>query len=223
MVFDPATAVASLWLLGIDIGIGIARPRLLRACRWANLQILRNSRETRPADRRPATRVSRYSVDLGRSGAPVRADVSVRDGLVLLVHRHPSRRWYPDCWDLVGGHVGTDPADDVEVRPEAEQHQPPGRGLGNVLRMSLKGDIAAIGADLAPRALNRESVVAGPKLLAEQPESLGQVGVGRIGVQIQLAEDTGAGQECGTDVDIRWAVCGYRTGCQRERIGRIGG
>jgi 8-oxo-dGTP diphosphatase len=29
----------------------------------------------------------------------------VRDGLVLLVHRRPSRRWYPDCWDLVGGHV----------------------------------------------------------------------------------------------------------------------
>ncbi|WUJ68191.1 NUDIX domain-containing protein [Kribbella soli] len=29
----------------------------------------------------------------------------VRDGLVLLVHRQPSRRWYPDCWDLVGGHV----------------------------------------------------------------------------------------------------------------------
>ena len=29
----------------------------------------------------------------------------VRDGLALLGHRHPSRRWYPDCWDLVGGHV----------------------------------------------------------------------------------------------------------------------
>lgn len=29
----------------------------------------------------------------------------VRDGLALLVHRDPSRRWYPDCWDLVGGHV----------------------------------------------------------------------------------------------------------------------
>lgn len=29
----------------------------------------------------------------------------VRDGLVLLVHRHPSRRWYPDCWGVVGGHV----------------------------------------------------------------------------------------------------------------------
>jgi 8-oxo-dGTP pyrophosphatase MutT (NUDIX family) len=24
---------------------------------------------------------------------------------VLLAHRHPLRRWYPDCWDLVGGHI----------------------------------------------------------------------------------------------------------------------
>ena len=24
---------------------------------------------------------------------------------VLLVHRSPSRRWYPDVWDLPGGHV----------------------------------------------------------------------------------------------------------------------
>ena len=29
----------------------------------------------------------------------------VRDGRVLMVHRHPDRRWYPDCWDLVGGHI----------------------------------------------------------------------------------------------------------------------
>lgn len=29
----------------------------------------------------------------------------VRDGRVLMVHRHPERRWYPDCWDLVGGHI----------------------------------------------------------------------------------------------------------------------
>lgn len=29
----------------------------------------------------------------------------VRDGRVLMAHRHPQRRWYPDCWDLVGGHV----------------------------------------------------------------------------------------------------------------------
>ncbi|WP_341927087.1 NUDIX domain-containing protein [Nocardioides psychrotolerans] len=29
----------------------------------------------------------------------------VRDGRVLLAHRHPSREVYADCWDLVGGHV----------------------------------------------------------------------------------------------------------------------
>ena len=29
----------------------------------------------------------------------------IRRGRVLMVHRHPSRRWYPDCWDLPGGHV----------------------------------------------------------------------------------------------------------------------
>jgi 8-oxo-dGTP diphosphatase len=36
---------------------------------------------------------------------PISVAALVRDGRVLLVHRHPSRRWYPDCWDLVGGHV----------------------------------------------------------------------------------------------------------------------
>lgn len=24
---------------------------------------------------------------------------------VLLAHRHPHRTWYPDCWDLIGGHL----------------------------------------------------------------------------------------------------------------------
>ena len=36
---------------------------------------------------------------------PIAVAALVRDGLVLLVHRHPLRQWYPDCWDLVGGHV----------------------------------------------------------------------------------------------------------------------
>jgi len=36
---------------------------------------------------------------------PISVAVLVRDGLVLLAHRHPSRRWYPGCWDLAGGHV----------------------------------------------------------------------------------------------------------------------
>lgn len=29
----------------------------------------------------------------------------VRDGRVLLGHRSPGRRSYPDVWDLPGGHV----------------------------------------------------------------------------------------------------------------------
>ena len=29
----------------------------------------------------------------------------VRDGRVLLVHRSPNRRAYPDVWDLPGGHI----------------------------------------------------------------------------------------------------------------------
>ncbi|MEV4847297.1 NUDIX domain-containing protein [Micromonospora matsumotoense] len=29
----------------------------------------------------------------------------VDNGAVLLVHRSPTRRAYPDCWDLPGGHV----------------------------------------------------------------------------------------------------------------------
>lgn len=33
------------------------------------------------------------------------AGALVRDGRVLLGHRSPSRRWYPDVWDLPGGHV----------------------------------------------------------------------------------------------------------------------
>ena len=28
-----------------------------------------------------------------------------RAGQGLLVHRSPARRWYPDCWDLPGGHI----------------------------------------------------------------------------------------------------------------------
>ncbi|MHA7246420.1 NUDIX hydrolase [Arthrobacter tecti] len=46
----------------------------------------------------------------------------VRDGSLLLAYRHPARRWYPDCWDLVGGHLerGESPQDTVlrECREE---------------------------------------------------------------------------------------------------------
>ena len=43
----------------------------------------------------------------------VAAALLVRDGRVLLCHRHPDRRWYPDVWDMPGGHIAEDetPAD----------------------------------------------------------------------------------------------------------------
>ncbi|MCH1866630.1 NUDIX hydrolase [Nocardioides sp. CFH 31398] len=44
--------------------------------------------------------------------------VLVRHGHVLLVHRHPNRRWYPDCWDFVGGHVESDELPEEAVRRE---------------------------------------------------------------------------------------------------------
>jgi 8-oxo-dGTP diphosphatase len=49
---------------------------------------------------------------------PIAVAALVRDGLVLLGHRHPSRRWYPDCWDLVGGHVEPGESPHEAVRRE---------------------------------------------------------------------------------------------------------
>jgi mutator protein MutT len=41
------------------------------------------------------------------------AGVIVRDGKILLCHRSPDRRWYPNVWDLPGGHIepGESPPD----------------------------------------------------------------------------------------------------------------
>lgn len=36
---------------------------------------------------------------------PIAVAALVRADQILLAHRHPSREHYPDCWDLVGGHV----------------------------------------------------------------------------------------------------------------------
>ena len=33
------------------------------------------------------------------------AGAAIKDGRVLLVHRSPSKRFYPDVWDLFGGHI----------------------------------------------------------------------------------------------------------------------
>jgi mutator protein MutT len=43
------------------------------------------------------------------------AGVLLRDHRVLLCHRHPERVWFPNVWDLPGGHTeeGEPPADAV--------------------------------------------------------------------------------------------------------------
>ncbi len=42
---------------------------------------------------------------VGEDPHQVVAGLLRRDGRGLLLHRAPTRRWYPDCWDLPGGHV----------------------------------------------------------------------------------------------------------------------
>jgi 8-oxo-dGTP diphosphatase len=52
---------------------------------------------------------------------PIAVAALVRGGLVLMVHRHPSRRWYPDCWDLVGGHIESGELPDQAVSRECRE------------------------------------------------------------------------------------------------------
>ncbi|WP_422736817.1 NUDIX domain-containing protein [Micromonospora sp. WMMD729] len=54
----------------------------------------------------------------------------LRDGdRVLLCHRSPQRRWYPDVWDMPGGHV--------------EAGELPGEALARELREEVGVDITA--------------------------------------------------------------------------------
>lgn len=32
-------------------------------------------------------------------------DVLIDGGRILLAHRRPDRRYYPNCWDVLGGHI----------------------------------------------------------------------------------------------------------------------
>lgn len=40
---------------------------------------------------------------------------------MLLAHRHPARRWYPDCWDLIGGHIEPGESAEEAVRRECRE------------------------------------------------------------------------------------------------------
>lgn len=47
--------------------------------------------------------------------------VLVRNGRALLVHRHPQRRWYPDCWDVAGGHIEPGETPEAALRRECRE------------------------------------------------------------------------------------------------------
>ena len=47
------------------------------------------------------------------------AGALIRDGTVLLVKRSPQMRFYPDVWDLFGGHVEGGESSEDALRREA--------------------------------------------------------------------------------------------------------
>ena len=50
------------------------------------------------------------------------AGALIRDGKVLLVKRAPWMRFYPDVWDLFGGHIeGEESAEDALRREAMEE------------------------------------------------------------------------------------------------------
>jgi 8-oxo-dGTP diphosphatase len=62
---------------------------------------------------------------------PVRVVAAIlrRDNRLLLCHRHPERAWYPDVWDLPGGHV--------------EHGETPNEALARELREELAVELQA--------------------------------------------------------------------------------
>ena len=47
--------------------------------------------------------------------------VLIQDGRLMLGHRHPERRWYPDRWDLFGGHVEPGESPEQAARRECRE------------------------------------------------------------------------------------------------------
>jgi 8-oxo-dGTP diphosphatase len=58
------------------------------------------------------------------------AVILLRAGQVLLCHRSPERRWYPDVWDFPGGHV--EPGERPEDALRREVAEELGVGLEGV-------------------------------------------------------------------------------------------
>lgn len=62
----------------------------------------------------------------------------VRDGRVLLGHRSPARRWYPDVWDVLGGHIDEGESPQQALVRELDEE------LGVAVDTSLGGPLARL-------------------------------------------------------------------------------
>lgn len=49
------------------------------------------------------------------------AGVLIRDLSILLCHRHPARAWFPNVWDLPGGHVEAGESEQEALRRECRE------------------------------------------------------------------------------------------------------
>ena len=47
--------------------------------------------------------------------------ILIQGDCVLLCHRHPQRRWYPDVWDMPGGHIHTSESPADALRRELQE------------------------------------------------------------------------------------------------------
>jgi 8-oxo-dGTP diphosphatase len=80
------------------------------------------------------------TTDIGRPEVDqIVAAVLVRDGRALLCHRSSDRKWYPDVWDLPGGHVEPGETPPKALARELEEElgiliNEPGRELARVVR-----------------------------------------------------------------------------------------
>ena len=72
----------------------------------------------------------------------VAAAVIIDGERVLMCHRHPNRRWYPDIWDLPGGHI-----EDGE-----QPHDALIRELEEELGIVVDADALEAGRTLTPEA-----------------------------------------------------------------------
>lgn len=67
------------------------------------------------------------------------AGVVLVDGpRVLLAHRHPEREWYPDAWDVIGGHIEPAEAPAAAARREAAEELGVDIDLADLVLLDLR-------------------------------------------------------------------------------------